>query len=74
MVVHEAITVAQPMVALIDVREDFEKCLAVLIVFEYGFFIVAPVGDVIHGAGVFDAKRACHIGEFIRSLSKSTTV
>jgi hypothetical protein len=74
MVVHEAVTVAQPMVAFIDVREDFEKCLAVLVVFEYGFFIVAPVGDVIHGARVFDAERACHIGEFSRSLDESPTV
>jgi hypothetical protein len=29
---------------------------------------------VIHGAGVFDAERACHKGEFIRSLDKSPTV
>ena len=55
MVVHEAVTVAQPMVALIDVREDFEKGLLVLVIFEYGLFIVAPVSDMIYCAGVFYA-------------------
>jgi hypothetical protein len=62
MVVHEAVTVAQPMVAFIDVSEDFEKCLVVLVVFEYCFFIVAPIGDVIHGTGVFNAERTRHKG------------
>jgi hypothetical protein len=74
MVVHEAVPMTQPMVALVDMREDFEKCLAILVVLEHCFFIVAPIGDVIHGAGVFDAERAGHNGEFIRSLDRSTTV
>jgi len=60
MVVYETVTVAQPMAALIDAREDFEKCLSVLVVFEHGFFIVAPVGNVLHDAGVFDAERTSH--------------
>ena len=62
MIVHEAVTVAEPMVALIDVREDCEKCLSVLVVFEHGFFIIAPVGYLIHGTGVFDAESTGHKG------------
>jgi hypothetical protein len=55
MIVHEAVGVAEPVIAFIDMGKDFEECLSVLVVFEYGFFVVPPVGDVIHRAGVFDA-------------------
>jgi hypothetical protein len=55
MVVHEAVGVTQPVIAFVDEGKDFEKGLSVLVVFEYGFFIVAPVGDVIYRAGVFYA-------------------
>ena len=48
------------MAALIDVREDLEKCLSVLVVFEHGFFMVPPVGNVIHDAGAFNAERSSH--------------
>jgi hypothetical protein len=47
--------VTKPVVALVDEGKDFEKCLSVLVIFEYGFFIIAPVGDVIYCAGVFYA-------------------
>ncbi len=45
--------VTKPVVAFVDEGKDFEKCLSVLIIFEYGFLIVAPVGDVINRARVF---------------------
>jgi hypothetical protein len=62
MIVHKAVGVTEPVVAFIDEGKDFEKCLSVLIVFEYNFFIVAPIRDVIHRAGVFNAKWTCHEG------------
>ena len=55
MIVHEAVSVTEPVIAFVDKGKDFEKCLSVLIILEYGFFIVAPVGDVIHRARVFYA-------------------
>jgi hypothetical protein len=55
MIVHETVGVTKPMIAFVDEGKDFEKCLSVLVIFEYGFFIVAPAGDVIDRAGVFYA-------------------
>ena len=54
-VVHEAVSVAKPVVAFIDEAKDFEKGISVLVVFEYGFFIVASISDMINSAGVFYA-------------------
>ena len=55
MIVHETVGVTNPVIAFVDEGKDFEECLSVLVIFEYGFFIVAPVRDVINSAGVFYA-------------------
>jgi len=55
MIVHEAVSVTELVIAFVDECKDFEKCLSVLVIFEYGFFIVAPVGDMIYRARVFYA-------------------
>ena len=55
MIVHETESVTKPVVAFVDEGKDFEKYLSVLVIFEYGFFIVAPAGDVIYRARVFYA-------------------
>jgi hypothetical protein len=57
---HEAIGVAQPVITLVDMLECIEEVLAVLVVFEDGLLFVAARSDVIHGAGVFDAKGTGH--------------
>jgi hypothetical protein len=62
MIIHEAIGMAEPMVALVDEGKDFEKYLTILIVLEYRFLVVAAVGDVIYRAGVFYAERSGHEG------------
>ena len=36
------------------------KVLAVLVIFENGLLCVAAGGDVVHCAGIFDAKGAGH--------------
>jgi len=70
MIVHEAIGMAKPVVAFIDQGKDFEKGLSILVVFEYVFFIVAPIGDVIHRSGVFYAKRTSHEGNVSEDWAK----
>ena len=60
MIGHEAISVAQPIIALVNVLKDVEEILAAPIVFEDGFLFVAARGNVIYGAGVFYAKRTSH--------------
>lgn len=55
MIVHKTIGVTKPVVAFIDESKDLKKCLSVLVIFEYGLFIVATVRDVINSAGVFYA-------------------
>jgi hypothetical protein len=55
MIVHETVGVTEPVIAFVDEGKDFEKCFPVLVIFEYGFFIAAPAGDVIDRAGVFYA-------------------
>jgi hypothetical protein len=62
MIVHETVGVAEPVVASIDESKDLKKCLSILVVFEYGFFIVAPIGDMIYGSGVLNAKWTGHEG------------
>ncbi len=58
------------MVAFIDQGKDFEKGLSILVVFEYVFFIVAPIGDVIHRSGIFYAKGTGHEGSLSEVQAK----
>ena len=74
MIIHKAVGVTEPVVAFIDEGKDFEKCLSVLVVFEYGFFIVAPIGDVIHRSGVFYAKGTGHVCENSKGFEKCQTL
>jgi len=57
-------------VAFINEGKYFEKGLSVLVVFEYGFLIVAPVGDMIGRAGVFNEKRSSHDGKLSEVFTK----
>ena len=59
-IVHEAIGMADPVVAFVDMLERPEKVLTVLIVLEDGLLLVAAGGHMVDSAGVFDAKRAGH--------------
>jgi hypothetical protein len=59
-VVHEAESVAKPVVAFIDVGENPKKGLSVLVVFKNGFLFVPAGSDMIYGAGIFYAKGAGH--------------
>jgi len=35
MIIHEAVSMAKPMITLIDEGQDFEKCLPILVVLEF---------------------------------------
>jgi len=60
MVGHEAVGVAHPVITLVDALKGIEEIFAVLVIFEDGLLFVAARGNMIHGAGVFYAKRTGH--------------
>ena len=62
MVVHEAISVADPMITFIDAMKGGKEGVVVLIIPVNRFLIISPAGNMIDGAGVFYAKRTCHVG------------
>ncbi len=60
MIGHEAIGMADPVIALIDMLDRIEKVLPVSIVLKDRFLLVASRGHMIHCTGIFDAERAGH--------------
>jgi hypothetical protein len=69
---HEAIGVAQPIVALVYMLKGVEEVLAVLVVFEDGLLLVTTGGYMVDCTGVFYAKRTGHgvnIAEAIQNVN-----
>jgi len=60
MVGHEAISVADPVVAFAGVLEGIEEVQAVLLVLEDGLLFVPAGGDMVNSAGIFYAKGTGH--------------
>ena len=60
MIGHEAVSVANPVVSLIDVLEGVQKVLAVGIVLEDGFLFVAARCHMIYSAGVLYTEGTSH--------------
>jgi len=54
-VIHEAIGMAEPVVALADLVEDEKKVLPILIIPVDGLLFVSPGGDMIYSTWIFDA-------------------
>jgi hypothetical protein len=54
-VVHEAVGVAEPVVAFIDKGKNFKECFTVGVISEDGLLVVSTGSDVIHSARVFYA-------------------
>jgi hypothetical protein len=54
-IVHEAIGMAQPMVAFINLVENGEKVLSILVIPVNRLLFISPRGYMIYGARVFDA-------------------
>ena len=70
MVGHEALGVADPVVALVDVLKGVQKVQAILVILENRLFLVAAGRDVIHCAGVFDTKGTRHAARIAEERHK----
>jgi hypothetical protein len=62
MVVHQAVGVTDPVVALVDVLEGIEKVDPVLVALEYGLSFIAAGSDMVNSTGILYAERAGHNG------------
>jgi hypothetical protein len=60
MVIHEAVCVTDPVVALVDVLEGIEKIDPVLVALENGFLFIAAGRDVVDCTGIFYSEWAGH--------------
>ena len=60
MVGHEAVGVADPIIAFVSVLESIEEVQAVLLVLEDGFLLVPAGRDVVDSTWIFYAKRTGH--------------
>jgi hypothetical protein len=54
MVLHEAIGMADPMVALIDLVQSGEEVISIAIIFVNRLPFISPGSDVIHRPGIFN--------------------
>lgn len=64
MIIHEAVGMAKPMVAFVDMDKDFEKNFPVKVVLEYCLFLVPTRRYVIQGTVPkfgLPKQRACAI-------------
>jgi len=57
---HEAISVANPIVTLINVLKGVQKVFAVSVVLEDRLLFVSTRSDMINSTGVFYAEKAGH--------------
>ncbi len=60
MVGHEAVSVTDPIVTLVDMLKSIQKIQAVLLILEDGFLLIPAGCDVVYCAGIFYAKRTGH--------------
>jgi hypothetical protein len=54
MVIHEAIGMAEPMVALIDLVQSSEEVVSISVVSVNRLLFISPGGDMIHRPGIFN--------------------
>jgi hypothetical protein len=59
-IVHQAVGMAAPPIAIDHIREEREKLRAVSIIADDVLAGIAPTGDMIDGSGKLDAERTCH--------------
>ncbi len=62
MVVHQAVGVTNPVVALVDVLKGLEKVDPVLVALEDGLSFIAARSDMVNSTGVLYSERAGHNG------------
>lgn len=59
-VVHKTVSMAEPVIPLIDMLKRSEKVIAVVIVLEYGFLFIAARGHMINSTWIFYSKGPSH--------------
>jgi hypothetical protein len=60
MVVHEAVSVDDEVIALVSSIQVEEESFAIPPGLEYGASGIAPTDDVVEGTGILDSERPCH--------------
>ena len=60
-IAHQAISVAEPMVAVVNALKDIQECFAVRLGTKDGLPFIASAGDMIKGTGIFYAKGTSHV-------------
>jgi len=60
MVVHQAVGVADPIAAFIDMLEGVQEVDPVLVAFEDGLSLITAGGDVVNCAGIFYTEWTGH--------------
>jgi hypothetical protein len=74
MIVHEAVSVTDPVVTFINVTEGVQKIDPVLFALEDGLPLIAAGSDMINSAGVLYAERTGHAIENIKEKRQSQTL
>ena len=59
-IVHHTVGMTEPVISFIDMLECVQEVDPVLVVLENGLLFIAAGGEVINGAGVFNAEGAGH--------------
>jgi hypothetical protein len=59
-VIHETVSVTDPVIPFIDMLKRVQKANAIMVVFKDSFLLIAARGDMIDCAGVFNAKGTGH--------------
>jgi hypothetical protein len=74
MVVHETVSVADPVVAFIDMLKCVQKVEPVLIGFKHGLLFIATGGDVIDSTGIFYAEWTGHEARISKKCPESNII
>jgi hypothetical protein len=72
MVGHEAVGVAEPIIAFVNMLEGVQEVQAVSVILEDWLLLIAAGRHVIDCAGVFDAKRTGHEARIAEESAKCT--
>ena len=71
MIGHQTVGVINPVVALINMLKGIEEVIAVLIVLEDGFLLVAAGSNMVNGTGIFSAEGTDHN---VATVSQNTAI
>jgi len=70
MIGHETVSVTNPVVSFVDVLEGIQEVLAITVIPEDGFLLVAAGCHMIYSTGVFDTERTSHEANIAWGIAK----